>query len=426
MRSLNIQFFSTKETVNNETLLTVKVNNKLLHSLYYPLKEAEKYVDGLNIESNEKTLNVVFYGLGLGYHIKALADRFGDKINITVFDLSKELYEEPEIKNSKFIKQLFNMKNVDIHLRDFSKEFCEAFSEAVSKCDGFYIYRPSLELIPEAAKKFSEIILEYEAEKSTELKNKELLDFNSENNNKLKNVKTMHQFFNEHNFKNQNVIIVAGGPSLNMSIDKLKELAATGNFFIITMGTPLKMLLENDIKPGMFCSTDPLEHVFNQINGLDTEKFNIPMCFLYTSSYKAAESYKGSKYIFYNYDKINDIRIDCGNSVATAALSIAIAGKPKTVIFLGQDLAYINGKRHVDNTVYGKEHYHQVDSRDFLSEAVSGDKIYTNNFFYSVKRWIERTISTTEHIRFINCSKGLNIAGCENIDIEILEDVLNG
>lgn len=50
---------------------TLKVNNKFLYSKFYPVKDAEKF-----IENNKKlilnTKYIVMYGLGLGYHAKEI------------------------------------------------------------------------------------------------------------------------------------------------------------------------------------------------------------------------------------------------------------------------------------------------------------------------------------------------------------------
>lgn len=58
----------TREGMN--TLVIAKDNKKVyLHSKYDPLKEAESIVE--SYKDMESVTNIIFYGTGLGYHIKS-------------------------------------------------------------------------------------------------------------------------------------------------------------------------------------------------------------------------------------------------------------------------------------------------------------------------------------------------------------------
>lgn len=421
MINRNIDFVKTKEKLNNQELFSVKVENKFIHSAYYPLKEAEKFVESLNLNNKKR---IVLYGLGLGYHIYYILNKYPD-IEIQVFDLSKDLLTYALEKSVFPINRIVSKENINIIVKEPDKDFYEKFSSALKWCDSFIIFEPALKIIPEEYSEFREVLLEYRAQKITEKNNFKLLQENAEKNETIKNKKKIRDFYIDYNLKDKNVVIVSAGPSLNYVMEELKELKKHKDVFIICVGTALRALINNGVMPDAFCVLDPLHHIYNQIVGL--EDIGIPMCFLYTSNHEAALNYRGNKYMFYNHLREDDFMIDCGNSVATAALSLMIKGEPRRVILIGQDLAYIDNKRHVDNTVYGEKHIYNINKTDFLAESVDGGKLYTNKFFYDTKRWIERYIENFKNIEFINCSLGLNIKGFNNFKIsEIKENFKNG
>ncbi len=71
-------------------LVCVEGENRLtIHSLYYPVKEAEKLVSGF--ESNHPT--IIVFGLGLGYHLKMLVDKYPEK-QIILIEPDKNLFKQ--------------------------------------------------------------------------------------------------------------------------------------------------------------------------------------------------------------------------------------------------------------------------------------------------------------------------------------------
>ena len=107
-----------------------------------------------------------------------------------------------------------------------------------------------------------------------------------------------------------------------------------------------------------------------------------------------------------------------------AALSIAVKCKPKEIIFLGQDLALIEGKNHV--TSYEKMHSDRKYDEYKLIEVdgVDGEKVKTIRAYILFRNSIERIIKANTNIRFINCSKGIVIKGTQSVDFKLhLENI---
>lgn len=89
----------TKETVilektrsNQQTLKIVKDGKtNYLHSKYDPLKEAATIIDQLEEQEEfSKDTHLIFYGLGLGYHIDAFVNRHPN-VDFSIYEPSLEV-----------------------------------------------------------------------------------------------------------------------------------------------------------------------------------------------------------------------------------------------------------------------------------------------------------------------------------------------
>lgn len=413
-----IEFVKTREKFNGDILFTVRIENLFIHSKYYPLVESERYVNSLDVEGKRR---ILVYGLGLGYHILKMLDIFNCIELIDVYELSYDLYDCNNSSAFKIIDILKANPKVKIHIKEYGDNFFNDLSKSMSECDDFIVYNPCLKSILCEFIEFKESIMEFQAQKKAESVFKDRMDFNKIRNEELE-AGSLKEFFEKNDFKGKNAIILAAGPSLGDCFSELRKIQKREDVFIIAVGTSLKVSLSNGIVPDAFCMLDCLDILYDQVSGIENQ--NMSMLFLNTSSSKAAESYNGPKYIYYNSHRGDNMVVNCANSVATAAISIALLGKAKRVVLVGQDLAYVNNKAHVDDTVYGKVNLYSKRSGDLEAFDVNGNKIYTNKFYLSIKKWIEKTSEYNPHTEFVNCSSGINIIGCTNLRIEDLKNYL--
>lgn len=150
-------------------------------------------------------------------------------------------------------------------------------------------------------------------------------------------------------------IVVAAGPSLNKNIKQLKK--AKNKAFIIAVDTAIKPLLKEGIVPDMYATIDgrkPLELVTVE------ESREIPLIANIDSSKLLLDYHKGKKFFYFeNWNYIDEIyemnnqtfqSLPTGGSVATLAFSLVCHIGFKTVIMVGQDLAYTGNKSHADGT----------------------------------------------------------------------------
>ncbi|RHW66720.1 DUF115 domain-containing protein, partial [Clostridium botulinum] len=294
MRKRDIKVFQA----NNKSL-TIKVDNILLHSAYYPEKICEKFIENnKDIYINKK--NVVVYGIGLGYHVQALLNKVSDDTIIHIFDVDKEIYNIG--KNYGVYKNFIKDPRVKLYI-GVCDEFFNNLKLKLQEVEDILIYTPSLKIL---SKEYSNIKTIFKNFKMAKTGINEFKDIMEENyNSNLKEAHfTMRDFYSTYNFKDEKIIIVASGPSLDENIEKLKRLQ--GNIKIFSVGSALRTLIYNGITPYMICIIDPSELVYNQIKGF--ENLDIPLCFLKTASRWAISKYNGPKYMFYNDENnINDI-----------------------------------------------------------------------------------------------------------------------
>lgn len=130
---------------NPSILVTLDGQQLALHSLYYPTREAEKIAQ--NYESAKQVL--VIMGLGLGYHVRALAQKFSDTEIYVVepdkhlFHIVMQLFSLEEFQNVHYligwedyeIKELIDkpLDSIDIFVFTQSTRIFPVYYEQVNK-----------------------------------------------------------------------------------------------------------------------------------------------------------------------------------------------------------------------------------------------------------------------------------------------------
>lgn len=413
MKERDIKLFTA---YNGSTSL--KINNVLLHSAFYPEEVSKQFIEN-NREVYENKKCVVIYGIALGYHIEYLLNKVSYDTNIYVFDIDREVFDICKAQGSykKFIKD----SRVKLFI-GYSKEFFYNFKLSLQKVEDFLLYTPSIKVLPKEYSEVISILTNFKMAKDGINESKNIMIENYKSNLKEKCF-TMKDFFYTYAFEGEKIIIASAGPSLDENIEELKKLQHKIKIF--TVGSALRTLVSNGIKPYMICIIDPSELVYNQIKGF--ENLDIPLCFLSTASRWAVSRYNGSKYMFYNdkNDK-NDVIINTGKTVAIPTIDIAVKGCAREIILVGQDLAFINNKSH---TEYINESYkeanitNQVNGDESLYkkvEGVKGEILYTRSEYLNFKHYIELEIKNNPQVTFINCSSGARIKGTKEMKLDEL------
>ena len=219
-------------------------------------------------------------------------------------------------------------------------------------------------------------------------------------------------------------ILVAAGPSLDKNVTQLKDIK--NKAFIMVVDTALNTVLENGIVPDMTMSIDSRKPLVLFKN----DKFkDIPIA-LSMNSNKDVVKLNTSKH-FYEIDEegylkklleVNgkdSIQLPTGGSVATSALALLHEMGFKTIILVGQDLAYPGGVEHTA-AAYGKGN-DNVDTKkkDYIEvEDNYGNMVLTETNMNIYRKWIENYIGAYSDLKVINATEGgAKIAGTEFISL---------
>ena len=216
-------------------------------------------------------------------------------------------------------------------------------------------------------------------------------------------------------------IIVAAGPSLDLNIEKLK--LAQGKAIIIATDTAMRDLNKHNIRPDFMITVDPRKPA----DYMEDEKCrDIPLFCADISNRAILEHHRGQKIFMQISESIKSlfpptvwesVDLGRGGSVATAAFSVCVSLKVKTIILMGQDLAYRNGVSHAGNRMSGEEmHGHNL----IEVENIYGEKIMTRYEWYDFLRWFEDAIYVVgDKVKVIDATEGgAKIKGTEILTLE--------
>ncbi len=219
-------------------------------------------------------------------------------------------------------------------------------------------------------------------------------------------------------------VIVSAGPSLNKNVDVLKKIK--GHALIMSSDRALGILDERGIKPDLVLSAEAVKNpVFLDHRIAD----DVPLLCSYQANSKAQKLYEGRCIYFHAlaYDeevlgeKIGAVKegLDLGGNVSGACFVACRMMGIRTIILVGQDMAYLDGKHHADNSDSGGD-----DARNLKTiqlPGVNGEMVDSCGMWREFRDFYERQIKLFPDIRLIDATEGgALIRGSE---VMTLEDV---
>lgn len=418
-------FESEKTKTGQETLKYVNASKSIyVHSKYDPQKEATMLID--NLEKNE-TINsdthVVFFGLGLAYHIDEFVNRHPD-MKFSVIEPSMEVFVH--FLDCKPAKKIFTKELVSFVIGDNISSFLNQWSDGRENSVVIFELPSYKNIFSFELERFFILFKEHIKNKRSQLSVnyvfKERWILNSVNN--FKTVLRTPNILLENNevFLNKTAILVAAGPSLNYEIENLRKIREMGLAYIFSVGSAINTLLENNIYPHAMCTIDPGVHnqeVFKKANkkGIKT----IPMIFGSSVGFESLVQYQGPKYhMITSQDTIADYflqtetnekvgRISDAPSVAVATYELLVKLGFKQILLVGQNFAYLKDKHYAEGVEYNPEKSQTIE----IVKDTNGNDVETTHVFNLMKRSLESAISHYQ-LKTINTTiGGAEIAGTE-------------
>lgn len=427
------------ETTKNQ-LKTIRFQNEkqsiYLHSKYDPIREAESIIDKLEeTEQIDANTHVVFYGLGLGYHIDSFCRRFPG----TVFSIY-----EPSIE---ILSHYLNEKNIDeLPLKELLTIQCDYSPDSINSLFIEFNKNASkrvvISILPSYQKLFKK---EYEAflnafrnfirgrrlSLNVNLAYKKRWVYNSVEN--FKEVLNSPNILMDNGdlFKGKTAILVSAGPSLDFEIENLKRIKAEGLAFIFSVGSSINTLLSNGIYPDAICTYDPSQknqEVFKKAN--EMEITTVPMIFGSSLGYEVLQNYKGPKYhMITSQDEVSSyfLKMEDGSEIkivsdapTIAVVTLELLHKLgfDQIILVGQNLAYYNEKTYASGVDYHPVNRPEESQKAIKVKDVEGRDIETTEGYLSMKELMEHYIKAF-HLNVINTTiGGAHIVGTQFVPLK--------
>ena len=433
----NRVLFQIEETRRGDKTLAINRDDKktYLHSKYDPIREANTILESYEDIDDS---SIVFYGTGLGYHIKLILEKYP---NIKYY-----IYEP-------ILELMYNFLS-NINLRDFPKNKLMGISiEGCFNIEGLSRFvdlnRDKLKIIElpshkqnfsEEFNKFNEIFLEIIKGKRSEL----VTNYSFQKRWIINSMKNFGEVLSTPNiliekkeeFKGKTAILVAAGPSLNEEIENIRYIKEKGLAYIFSVGSAINTLIYNDIYPDAACTYDPKEK--NQIvfqMAKERRIKEIPMIFGSSVGFETLENYLGDKYHMItsqdtvsNYylrakdnNAINIVRD--ASSIAVVTIQLLYELGFSSIILVGQNLGYRDKQRYSEGISYDSDLNEEEIEKGIWVKDVYGNEILTNEGFNSMRQQMEVCIKQFPNINIINTTKGgAHIEGADFIELKEIID----
>lgn len=396
-------------------VFTIENKRNFLHSSYYPDKEAKEWAD--TIQFNDESI-LIIYGIGIGYHINYLLKKLSLSNRLILVEPSKEIFEYA-LSNGYYDE--FKDRPDTYFISEDSDENIRALLSMYIPWNNFenLIYKDFKQypkVFKEHYRKFSKCLVEtinaMRINRNTALYFAEQWQSNfMENLEFIFKSVPVKSFFNL--FKNVPAVIVSAGPSLDKNISLLKE--AKGKCIIICVGTALKALIQKSIEPDFVVSVDGGEANYKHFKAQVSKALLLYDLTIYPDILK---EYKGPLIIGNISSEFSSLiesklsiefgKLSTGPSVANLSLDFAYKMGCDPIIFIGQDLAYLDNRTHASGTTYEKDRIKGIsDEKEYI--YVDGnyeDKVLTDRVLLSFKTWFENYIYGHRDRTYINATEG--------------------
>lgn len=384
-----------------------------LSSLYQSNIENERWINQIEIKKSQV---YIIFGLSNGNQIRELLKKIDDDSRIIVYEPKLEIFLKA-IEEIDYTDIFSSMQCVLVVNGINQIQFSDIFAELVTwsnreavQCISSVRYQ---ELFIEEYKEFL-MWIHCAQEKILIDRNTQIFFADASLDAILSNLKYLYKSTSivdlEQRIEKDCIgIVVSSGPSLKKNIKTLRE--AKGKAFILACDSAVKYLLEEEIVPDALVTVDTLKKFdFPKIKGLHIPSFVTLNC-----SKEIIKEVDGTR-IFYScldgyYESICAEMnkpyycVGTGGSVACNAFDILRYMGCKTIVLVGQDLAFTNdelypGQKRSESEGYQNRNMEQV-------EDVYGNLVYSDRVFAKYRRWFETEIEYYEEdIQVIDATEG--------------------
>lgn len=422
LRSSNVKSIQTKDG-NLALVYKTSVTEYRLNSSYSPINEARTWVKQYEFLNLNNVISL--YGFGNGVHVRELIKVINEDDVLLIYEPSVDIFLH--VLHNYDITDILSMKKVYVAV-DSINEF-EYHNALVAVLNYTNMNTQTIDKIPYYDILFPDGFLKFWKElNDTYIHTK--INFNTEIafgerliENTFNNIKYIKESYTLPELK-KNIqtdipaIIIAGGPSVEVNIDELKN--AKGKSVIFAVDRILDFILSHGIEPDFVLTLDPIKPVKYFSSKKD---INIPLICFIGSNHEILEQHVGRKIIancgpfletvYTDQDKIAPYIIS-SSSVATFAFSVCIELGFDMIILVGQDLAYSGKQTHAG----GVEEL-DIRDKDIMLDGVNGEKVRSRLDWKEFVTWYEDMAILYPKVKIIDAkTEGALIKGTEVITLK--------
>lgn len=210
-------------------------------------------------------------------------------------------------------------------------------------------------------------------------------------------------------------IIVAAGPSLSRNIQELSR--AKGKAFIICVDSAANYCASQGIMPDVICVVDPSK---SDYFSLDASLYHVPLltCTAADQTYLKKSGIPEVLYFSVDCDLHDQVLQRFGydlpctssnGSVATSAFQVAVDLGFRTIILVGQDLAYSSKQMYAGDSTPTLDQKMKATIEAwglYEVEGYQGNTVYTTGDFYAYLEWFTNRISELGDQIVVNATEG--------------------
>lgn len=380
-----------------------------------PEKAAKKW--GMFIEEIEDYATLFVFGLSEGSHIRELVKRTNDTNQIVVYEPSEEHFIS--VINVFDLSDLIENERIDLFIDNINgaglwSNINSNITYSNRKVVKWYV-------LPNYDISYTDIMNQYLRSIMNQMRlcdlgrnlalgeeNKILLNMRHNTFDRIKqyHISQLKKEFERISIESTPAVLVSAGPSLDKNIEQLRGIYKKA--FIVVVDTALKSMVGHKINFHMGVTVDPVKPVSMFEN---EEICNIPMLVDMYSNNDVIKMHKGKRFYCDNYNDFLPLYIDeknknegkqikkhetvylsTGGSVANNAFSFLVYLGFKTIILVGQDLAFTDDKAHTgdayDSEEENKKHVEESPSICYVKD-IYGNDVKTDLQMYSYINWFE-------------------------------------
>lgn len=396
----------------------VTVNYTFLHDRTHPLEEARRLID--QFSNIGKHSDILFYGIGLAYHIKYFTVQYPD-IPFFIYEPLPELFDLFLHYQDLSQMPLSRMKGIYLgNSPESRRQACQDIVNRVLKSI-LIITLPAYQKLMGGS--HPAFLIEFEACLS-ERRNSLATNHQYQKRWTLNSITNFSRVLQSSNilmeakgrFLNKPALLAASGPSLDQDIENLRYVKERKLAYIFTAGTALNTLIKNGVYPHAAFTYDPSEE--NRIVGKEAAERgidSIPLIFASTVGSETLNQYPGpllhllSSQDLLSRSCLQDLagkEIDYVNDASTIsiiALQVLYRLGFNPIILVGQNLAYQDKRRYASGSTY---HPATITDEE-LSEAVlvrdvRGNPIASNPNFVRMRQQLEYYLAAFQGLETIN------------------------